>query len=176
MPPIRISLSPEQIALAQAEAERRQSVNEQAGLRGRNRAAARGSQALSLHKLGALGEVAVAYHLGLEQHLFQDQTPCRGSADLPHDIEVKTRSKHWHDLIVQKDERPDKKIVLVTIQSESDILIQGWCVAEEVMREEFWSDPARGRPAYFVPKRKLKSIESLKNGESLKSPNQSSEG
>lgn len=107
-----------------------------------------------------MGEVAVAVHLGLEDHLFTETVARRGSADLPGDIEVKTRSKHSYDLIVQKDERPDKRLVLVTIESGT-VFVHGWCVAGDVMQERFWADPARGRPAYFVPKRNLRDISEL---------------
>jgi hypothetical protein len=31
------------------------------------------------------------------------------------------------------------------------------------MKEEFWADPARGRPAYFVTKEHLRPMESLTN-------------
>ena len=113
-----------------------------------------------MHRLGALGEVAVAAHLGLEDYVFAESEAKRGTADLPGDIEVKTRSRHGYDLIVQRDERPDKKLVLVTIENNR-ILLHGWCVAGDVMQERFWADPARGRPAYFVPKRVLNSLDTL---------------
>lgn len=113
-----------------------------------------------MHRLGALGEVAVAVHLGLEAYLFTEQTAKRGSCDLPGDIEVKTRSKHSYDLLVQRDERPDKKLVLVTSQNGT-VFIHGWCVAGDVMQEQFWADPAGGRPAYFVPKNNLRNIYEL---------------
>lgn len=113
-----------------------------------------------MHRLGATGEVAVAAYLGLEDHLFTETTANRGSCDLPGDIEVKTRSRHGYDLIVQRDERPDKRLVLVTIEREK-VFLHGWCVAGDVMREEFWADPAGGRPAYFVPKRILRDIGEL---------------
>jgi hypothetical protein len=115
-----------------------------------------------MHRLGAMGEVAVAVHLGLEDHLFTETVARRGSADLPGDIEVKTRSKHSYDLIVQKDERPDKLLVLVTVQGGT-IFLHGWCVAGDVMQERFWADPARGRPAYFVPKCHLRDIAELRS-------------
>ena len=113
-----------------------------------------------MHRLGATGEVAVAAYLDLEDHLFTETTANRGSCDLPGDIEVKTRSRHGYDLIVQRDERPDKRLVLVTIEREK-VFLHGWCVAGDVMREEFWADPAGGRPAYFVPKRSLRDIGEL---------------
>ena len=171
--PIRISLTPEQKQRAEDEAVRRQSGNQAQGLRGRNRAPAVGDRALQMHRLGTTGEVAVAAHLGLEDHLFAETTANRGSCDLPGDIEVKTRSRHGYDLIVQKDERLDKRLVLVTIERDK-VFLHGWCVAGDVMREEFWADPAGGRPAYFVPKRNLRDIgelhDLLASVESLKTP------
>lgn len=142
------------------EAVRRQGGNEAVGLKGRNRAPASGNRALDMHRLGAIGEVAVAVHLGLEDHLFTETVARRGSADLPGDIEVKTRSRHSYDLIVQRNERPDKRLVLVTVQGGT-IFLHGWCVARDVMQEQFWADPARGRPAYFVPKCNLRDITEL---------------
>ena len=97
---VEITLSPEKLALANAEACRRQQENEAKGLRGRNKAPDRGEKALKLHQLGCIGEVAVAEYLGLQEHLFSAQSAVRGSADLPGNIEVKTRSKHSYDLLV----------------------------------------------------------------------------
>jgi len=113
-----------------------------------------------MHKLGAVGEMAAAVCLGLEGQVFSSPSAVRGSSDLPGDIEVKTRGKHRYDLIVQGNERLDKKIVLVTVEGDT-ILLHGWCVAGEVMKREYWADPARGRPAYFVPKTALRPIETL---------------
>lgn len=115
-----------------------------------------------MHRLGAMGEVAAAVHLGLEDYLFTETVARKGSADLPGDIEVKTRSKHHYDLIVQRDERPDKRLVMVTVQGGT-VLLHGWCVAGDVMQERFWADPAGGRPAYFVPKCNLRDIEELRS-------------
>ena len=141
------------------EGRRRQFVNEAKGLRGRNRGAARGDKALEIHLLGAAGELAVASYLGLKHELYKEVEARRGSDDLPG-IDVKTRSKHSYDLIVQKKENPDKKFVLVTIENQT-VLLQGWCYGYEAMKEQYWADPARGRPAYFVPQRTLRSIDTL---------------
>jgi hypothetical protein len=96
----------------------------------------------------------------MKEHLYKESEAKRGSDDLPG-IDIKTRSKHCYDLIVQKNEDPRKKFVLVTIEKQKT-LIHGWCYGEEAMQEQYWADPARGRPAYFVPKEALKPIESLK--------------
>jgi len=159
--PIEFVFSEEERKQAMEEGERRQRVNEAKGLRGRNKGAWRGDKALEIHLLGAAGEMAVASYLGLKEHLYKETEAKRGSADLPDNIDVKTRSKASYDLIVQKGESPDKRFVLVTIQ-EQKTLIHGWCYGYEAMQEQYWADPARGRPAYFVPKEALKPIESLK--------------
>jgi hypothetical protein len=62
---------------------------------------------------------------------------------------------------VQKHENPSKKFVLVTIENQRTLL-HGWCYGSEAMDEKYWADPARGRPAYFVPQSQLRSMESLK--------------
>jgi hypothetical protein len=158
--PISFVFSEEERRLAMEEGMRRQQMNEARGLRGRNGGAWKGSKALDIHLLGAAGEVAVASYLGLKEHLFKETEAKRGSDDLPG-IDVKTRSKSSYDLIVQKREDPKKKFVLVTIENQQTLL-HGWCYGEEAMQEQYWADPARGRPAYFVPKVALHSIGSLR--------------
>lgn len=157
--PIEFVFSEEERRLAMEEGERRQRVNEQRGLRGRNRGPRYGQKALDVHLLGAAGEMAVASYLGMKQFLYQETEAKRGSDDLPG-IDVKTRSRHDYQLIVQKNEDPSKKFVLVTIQNQKT-LIWGWCYGKEAMQEQYWADPARGRPAYFVCTDALHSIDTL---------------
>ena len=157
--PIQFVFSEDEKTLAMAEGTRRQGTNENQGLRGRNGGAWKGSKALDIHLLGAAGEMAVASHLGIKQHLYKETEAKRGSDDLPG-IDVKTRSKHKYDLIVQKNEDPRKKFVLVTIQDQ-ETLIHGWCYGKDAMKDEYWADPARGRPAYFIPKEKLSPLNTL---------------
>lgn len=144
------------------EGVRRQRVNEQRGLRGRNRGPRYGQKALDVHLLGAAGEMAVASYLGMKQFLYQETEARRGSDDLPG-IDVKTRSKHKYDLIVQRQSDPNKTFVLVTIENQKT-LIHGWCQGGEAMIDEHWSDPAGGRPAYFMPQDKLHPMEELLYG------------
>jgi hypothetical protein len=158
--PISFVFSEEERRLAMEEGMRRQQVNEAQGLRGRNGGAWKGNKALDIHLLGAAGEVAVASYLGLKEHLFKETEAKRGSDDLPGGIDVKTRSKSRYDLIVQKQEDPKKVFVMVTIENQQTLL-QGWCHGYEAMKEEYWADPARGRPAYFVPKEALHSMDTL---------------
>ena len=158
--PVEFVFTEEERQQAVAEGLRRQGFNESKGLRGRNGGAWKGSKALDIHLLGAAGEVAVASYLGLKEHLFKETEAKRGSCDMPGNIDVKTRSKSAYDLIVQKGEDGQRIFVLVTIERQ-ETLIWGWCYGYEALQERFWADPARGRPAFFVPKEFLHSMETL---------------
>lgn len=154
---IVFQFSEEDKALVLAEAARRQSINERKGLKGRNGGPEDGEKALFFHKLGAAGELAVADYLGLRQFLYQETEAKRGSCDLPPNIDVKTRSRHDYDLICQLDEKPGKILVLVTIQNKITLL-HGWIKSEDAMQEQWKKDPARGRPAYFIPQSALSPL------------------
>ena len=158
-PSIEFVFTEEEREAACKEAFRRQAINEIRGLKGRNGGAATGAMALTIHLLGAAGEMAVASHLGLKEFLYKETEAKRGSCDLPG-IDVKTRSRHSYDLIVQKNESPNKKFVLVTIQDKKTV-IHGWIRGKDAMKKEYWSDPAGGRPAYFVPKTALMPMSAL---------------
>lgn len=149
--PIRVVFTPDEREAVIAEAFRRQAINESYALPGRNGAPSAGKRALQLHLLGAAGEMAVASILGLKDHLYVDQLPTPESSDLPGRIDVKTRSRHSYDLVVQQNEPADKTYVLVTIERR-EILVHGWLKGHEASKPHFWKDPAGGRPAYFVPK------------------------
>lgn len=158
---INIQLTDEQFAMAEAEANRRQQYNEQKRYKGRNRAPETGERALQMHRLGCIGEVAVAYYLELEDYLFRDGAPLSGSADLPGKIEVKTRSNHRYELLVQLDDSPGKVFVLVT-HAEGTTRIVGWILGRHAMRKEWIREFVRGRPCYAVPQNQLRPIEELK--------------
>lgn len=150
----------EQRHLAQAEGERRQAFNEQRGTRGRNRAPRRGVTAQAMHQLGAAAEVAVAVYLGAEEYLFLNESPVRGSCDLPG-IDVKCRSKHTYDLLVQLDDDLSKTYVLVTIQ-DGKTYVHGFIPGIEVPAVATVKEFVPKRPCYAVPQSSLKSMDLLK--------------
>jgi hypothetical protein len=158
---VEITLSPEKLALANAEACRRQQENEAKGLRGRNKAPDRGEKALKLHQLGCIGEVAVAEYLGLQEHLFSAQSAVRGSADLPGNIEVKTRSKHSYDLLVQFSDDPNKIFVLTTHEGGDTTQIWGWIRGGDAMKKEWVREFVRGRRCYAVPQSALSPVSTI---------------
>jgi hypothetical protein len=146
--------------IALREAYRRQERNEQLGRKGRNGGAETGALALQKHLLGAAAELAVAVHLGMQDHVFKDKDPVRGSCDLPGNIDVKCRPNHDWDLLVQLDDTPGKTYVLVTIKSKK-VLIHGWIQWSE-MRREWIKEYSPGRPCYCVPQEYLHDMETLK--------------
>ena len=160
---VEILLTPENLTLAEAEAVRRQEHNEARGLKGRNRAPSKGEKALKMHLLGCVGEVAVAEHLSMRDHLFSTVAPIRGSADLPGNIEIKTRSKHGYDLLIQFSDDPNKLVVLVTYEGDGVARIVGYIHGHAAMRREWIREFVRGRPCYAVPQKALKPIESIQH-------------
>ena len=158
--PIRFAFSDEQRKAVHAEAHRRQSVNAALGLKGRNNGPAHGDDALRLHLIGAAGEMAVAALLDMEHFLYQETMAKRGSADLPPNIDVKTRARHYYDLVVQLDEKPGKIFVLVTIENRQTF-VHGWIKSEDAMKDQWKKEHVKGRPAFFVPKHHLLPLLSL---------------
>jgi hypothetical protein len=156
---VDFQFSQEQRLRAYHEGLRRQSINESKGLKGRNKAPVAGREAQEMHLLGAAGEMAVAAFLGLEEYLYGDEMPVRGSCDLPG-IDVKARKRHWHDLLIQLDDDPSKVFVLVTIHNKRT-LIHGWITGFDGMQESWIRSFQKDRPCYAVPKSQLKPMEEL---------------
>jgi hypothetical protein len=156
------TLTNEEKLAIHAEARRRQSVNEAKKLRGRNNGPATGPESLRVHILGAGGEMAVASFLGMKDKVFGDVVAKRGSCDLPPDIDVKTRARHYYDLTCQFDELPSKTLVLVTVENKQ-VILHGWAKAHEAMQEKWKREYVKGRACYFLPKEHLRPIQSLKN-------------
>lgn len=154
-------LSDEEKMQVHEEGARRQAVNERQNKMGRNNGPSSGNASLIAHVLGAGGEMAVASFLGLKDFVFQDTEAVRGSADLPFNIDVKTRSRHYYDLICLLDEKDDKILVLVTVEHK-EIRIHGWIKASEAKQKQWRKEYVPNRPCYFVPKTNLLPMETLK--------------
>jgi hypothetical protein len=65
-------------------------------------------------------------------------------------VQVRTRSKHHYELILHPRDRDDRVFVLISGVTPV-FWIRGWIWGRDGKRTEYWSDPARGRPAFFVP-------------------------
>ena len=109
-----------------------------------------------MHVEGCLGEMAVAKYLDRFWH---------GAVGIPHhgdigSIEVRTSNHETARLIVHDRDLSDSVFILVT-GLNGLYNIRGWIKGKEAKQRRFWSDPAGGRPAYFVPKSELIEIEKL---------------
>jgi hypothetical protein len=122
---------------------------------GRRDAYAFRGNGLAAHRLGAVGEYAVAKSLGL----FWDGPGELRAPDVGL-LEVRTRSRHSFDLIVHPRDPDERAVVLVTCE-EYVFRIHGWIWARDAKRERWWRDPAGGRPAYFVPQSALYDLSHL---------------
>ena len=101
------------------------------------------------HIEGALGEMALAKALGV----FWAGVGLFRGADVVNE-NVRTRSKHSYDLILHPSDPDDWKYWLLT-GCNGTYIIQGWCWGVDGKIDEYWQDPAGGRPAYFVPQAAL---------------------
>lgn len=117
----------------------------------------------AMHIDGALGEKAVAKHMGLywSGNLGNHDAPDVG---LDHyGIQVRTARGHNRRLIVQKADKDGHAFVLVTYEHTPDglpdFLIRGWMMGRQAKREEWWQDPTgKDRWAFFAPTDELRPL------------------
>lgn len=111
------------------------------------------------HILGALGEQAVAKEL----NIFWSGSIGNLRASDVGGYEVRTRSSHWHDLILHKEDHDDREFILVTGNgSDYKFCMRGWMYGREAKQERYWADPSGdNRWAYFVAQAELRPIKTL---------------
>jgi len=115
--------------------------------------------ALSIHVLGACGEIAYAKWAG-EYPRFGVKQFSGMDADHGKDIEIRHRSSRSYDLkIVDKDD-PARKYVL-TRGLPPSIEIAGWAYGHEVMRPEYRADHGGYGECWFVPVEALRRMEEI---------------
>lgn len=105
---------------------------------------------LEMHIMGARCEAAgKVYYNPVKWHAYKP-SGIRNLPDLEDWIDVKGRGKHWHHLVVQKDDDPSWAYVLVSAEDHPLYHIVGWLWGKEAMLKKFWDEPVPGRPAYFA--------------------------
>lgn len=84
-----------------------------------------------------------------------------GDASSPFgDLQIRTRSKPWYDLLIRPDAEPDDIYVLVTGTAPT-YRVHGAIRAGRGMRPEYLQTYAGRAEAYFVPQHALRSITPL---------------
>ncbi len=102
-----------------------------------------------LHIEGCLGEFALAKYLNI---WWGGKGNKRGNDVGEYD--VRTRSSHTYDLILH-DNDPDDKIFWLVTGTNGAYKIHGWILGKDGKNEKYWADPAKNRPAFFVPQSEL---------------------
>jgi hypothetical protein len=110
-----------------------------------------------IHILGALGECAFAK--ATNRYWNGSVNTFKRGGDVGR-IQVRTRARHDHDLIVRPQDKSEDVFVLVT-GGPSSFEIQGWCVGEEAKQDAFTANHGGYGEAYFVPAKSLRTPEQL---------------
>lgn len=101
----------------------------------------------SEHIEGACGELAVCKYLGV---YWDGGIDTFKGADLGFGIQVRTRSKHYYELIFRNDDSDDDIYVLVTGQCPT-YTVRGFIQGSDARKKEYLREHG-GRPeAFFVP-------------------------
>lgn len=98
-----------------------------------------------LHVEGCLGEYALSKHLNI-------RWSGKGHFNIPDvgDVDVRTRSKDHYDLILHPKD-PDERYFYLLCGSNGIYTLKGRILGRDGKKQEYWKDPAGGRPAFFVP-------------------------
>ena len=110
----------------------------------------------SEHIEGAAGEMAVAKHFGM--YWGGAYNSWKG-ADLGKNIQVRTRSEPWHELIVRDDDSDDDVFVLVTGRAPNFVL-HGWILGRDAKTPSWHQSHGNRPPAYFISPDYLKPMDS----------------
>lgn len=101
-------------------------------------------QGWQYHIEGAMGELALAKHLGVFWGI-----GLKGGADVGRH-QVRTTSRTGNRLIIHPDDADDERFYLV-IGVNGKYQIMGWIMGRDAKDKKYWTDPTGSRPAYFVP-------------------------
>ena len=141
-------------------ASQRRIMNMKKGLAGKYGAPEKdGSEELDI--VSTRGEMAVAKALNL---YWSGSVGDYGAVDVGGLVEVRTRTKSWHSLIIHPEDKDWAPYVLVDSSATPSFRLVGWVFGREGKKEEYWSDPAKtGRHAYFVDQERLNPMSKLLN-------------
>ena len=109
------------------------------------------------HIEGALGECAVAKAL----NQYWAGKGKIGDPDVGLNLQVRTSSRDNGDLILHPGDKDDVAYILVN-GLNGKYNIKGWIFGSIGKNEAYWRDPAKGRPAFFVPQDVLIPFDDIK--------------
>lgn len=151
-----VLLTSQEIAQCEAWGKHRNDVSNEAGLKSQN--VSRKSDEY-IHVLGAFGECACCKILGLP---FRLSVNTFRKADLPHNIEVRTRAERWQDCKIRVDDDDSRRVVMVIVEDpKHPCLIPGWITAKEGKAFGLIDPRNKAKPFHAVPQNRLRKIEEL---------------
>lgn len=116
-----------------------------------------GSEELDI--VSTRGEMAVAKGLNL---FWSGSVGDYGAVDVGGLVEVRTRTKDWHALILHDSDKNEAPYVLVDASKTPTFRLVGWMFGKDGKQKRFWSDPSKkNRHAYFVDQQYLEPMEKL---------------
>lgn len=114
---------------------------------------------LKIHRDGVGGEMAVYKAFGL---VWKDTPYEKDERDLPHGLEVRTRTQHWHELLVWPCDKMDRGYILVTKEEgDPEYRIHGLMLGEDAMQDKYWKQVSSRPASFFVPQNDLVPIEEV---------------
>lgn len=113
-----------------------------------------------IHILGALGECAFAK--ATNRYWSGSVNTFKSGGDVGS-IQVRTRARHDHDLIVRNQDKDEDIFVLVT-GGPGSFDVRGWVRGKDAKHAEFVANHGGHGEAYFVPRRALRPPEELESG------------
>jgi hypothetical protein len=127
---------------------------------GKSQRVAVGVTDLDIHFTGLIGEVACMKYLGIPTHV---TLGTYRAADLPHNIEVRTRTQLWHDCKVRVDDDDTRRVVMaIAVNPNKPIKIAGWITAFEGKKFKLIDPRGADRDFHGVPQKNLRLMEELK--------------
>jgi hypothetical protein len=107
-----------------------------------------------VHVEGACGELAVAKYLG--KYWDGSVDTFRRLPDLGN-VEIRTRSKHYYELIIRRDDDPEKFYVLVTGIAPR-YRVRGWIKGADARNSDWLRSHGNREEAWFVPTSQLQAM------------------
>tara|TARA_R100001086_G_scaffold160830_1_gene86522 strand:+ start:141 stop:785 length:645 start_codon:yes stop_codon:yes gene_type:complete len=123
---------------------------------------------LRIHRIGAYGECGYATYAKLTLPVYTGQE--FSMPDFGEDIQVRTRTRQWHELYRRQTEPPEWRYVLVTLVRGSDAekptacYIRGWLPGVEMERPDWMQTHGNRDPAWFAPTASLRLTPVLPKG------------
>lgn len=159
---ISVCLTSEEVEHCEQVGAWRNQENEQAG-RFDLKVAADG---LRIHQIGALGEFAASVGLGVEWSgrflvggEFREWQRVQGP-DIGGSLQVRTRQKPFHNLLVHRKDPSDVPYVLADVSALPEVGLVGWAWGFEVQQECWWRTDMP-RPCFVFPHDRLRHVADL---------------